>query len=129
MKKIITAFTLSLLLFACSNVDNSKNSNKEADKNTTEDISTNPDYQKGLALVTQNDCLSCHKVSETLVGPSFSAIAAKYVNDKENIDQLASKVIHGGTGVWGNVPMTPHSTLSQSDAEQMVKYILLLEKH
>jgi cytochrome c len=41
---------------------------------------------------------------------------------------LASKIIKGGQGVWGAIPMTPHSSLSEADAEQMVKYILLLKK-
>jgi len=35
----------------------------------------------------------------------------------------SQKIIEGGSGVWGTIPMTPHANLSQADAEQMVKYI------
>jgi cytochrome c len=40
---------------------------------------------------------------------------------------LAATIIKGGSGVWGTVPMTAHPTLSEEDARQMVKYILLLK--
>jgi hypothetical protein len=33
------------------------------------DLSANPDYQKGLELIAKSDCLTCHKVSEKLTGP------------------------------------------------------------
>jgi cytochrome c len=41
---------------------------------------------------------------------------------------LASKIIKGGSGVWGAIPMTPHPQISEDDAKQMVKYVLLLKK-
>ena len=40
---------------------------------------------------------------------------------------LAGKIIKGGTGVWGQVPMLPHDGLPQEDAEAMVKYVLSLK--
>jgi cytochrome c len=89
------------------------------------DLSKNPDYQKGLELVASHDCLSCHTVSEKLLGPSYRSIAGKY--DSSAVSSLAQKIIKGGQGVWGQVPMTPHPQVSKADAEQMVKYILLLK--
>ncbi len=89
--------------------------------------SNNPDYQKGLELVAKNDCLTCHKVSEKLTGPAYKEVAAKYENNDANISMLASKIIKGGSGTWGAIPMTPHANLSEDDAKQMVKYILLLK--
>jgi cytochrome c len=89
------------------------------------DLSKNPDYQKGLQLVSGHDCLSCHTVSEKLLGPSYRSIADKY--DSSAVKSLAQKIIKGGQGVWGQVPMTPHPQVSQADAEQMVKYVLLLK--
>lgn len=89
------------------------------------DITQNPDYEKGLALVQKNDCLTCHTVSATATGPSFVDIAKKY--SESDVSTLADKVIKGGSGVWGQVPMTPHPTLSKPDAEQIVKYVLLLK--
>ncbi|MFX5761018.1 c-type cytochrome, partial [Acinetobacter baumannii] len=80
---------------------------------------TNPDYQKGLELIGKSDCLTCHKVSEKLIGPAYKDVAAKYENTPENIKMLAGKIIKGGQGVWGAVPMTAHPQLSEADAEQM----------
>jgi cytochrome c len=94
--------------------------------------SANPDYQKGLALVAKSDCLTCHKINEKLIGPSYAEVAAKYPSTPENITRLAHRIIEGVTpekAVWGTPSvMTPHPQLSQQDAEQMVKYVLLLKK-
>ena len=81
---------------------------------------------EGKALVEGADCLSCHKVDSKLVGPSYQDVAAKYTD--ADIDHLAQKVIDGGKGVWGEVPMTPHAGLSKENAQKMVKYILSLKK-
>lgn len=81
---------------------------------------------EGKALVEGADCLSCHKVDSKLVGPSYQDVAAKYT--EADIDHLAQKVIDGGKGVWGDVPMTPHAGLSKENAQKMVKYILSLKK-
>ena len=55
-------------------------------------------------------------------------IVERVENTEENVKMLAEKVIKGGSGVWGAVPMTPHPQISQEDAEAMVKYVLLLKK-
>ena len=78
----------------------------------------------GSALIAKSDCLTCHKQNEQLIGPSFSAIAKKYRNTTANTETLAMKIIKGGTGKWGNVPMTPHPTISKKEAVEMVRYIL-----
>ncbi|MFM8711069.1 MAG: c-type cytochrome [Sphingomonadales bacterium] len=84
-------------------------------------------YQKGLSLVAKSDCLTCHKIDEPMTGPSYSAIAEKYAGaPNDAITALAGTIIKGGSGNWGNVPMTPHPSLSQDDAETMVRYILEL---
>lgn len=81
---------------------------------------------EGKALVEGADCLSCHKVDSKLVGPAYIDVAKKYTD--ADIDHLAQKVIDGGKGVWGDVPMTPHAGLSKENAQKMVKYILSLKK-
>jgi cytochrome c len=91
------------------------------------DLSSNPDYQKGLALIGKSDCLTCHKVSEASTGPAYKDVAAKYPNAADTtIERMANHIIKGGSGIWGAIPMTPHPTLSEEDAKQMVKYVLLL---
>jgi cytochrome c len=80
----------------------------------------------GSSLIAANDCLTCHKIDEQSTGPSYRQIANRYGNNQGNIENLADRIIKGGTGLWSNNKMTPHPTLSQSDAQEMVKYILSL---
>jgi cytochrome c len=63
-----------------------------------------------------------------VIGPSFNDIAAKYPSNEANIDTLANKVIKGGKGNWGDVPMTAHPALALADAKTIVTYILSLKK-
>lgn len=79
---------------------------------------------KGKELMAAQDCATCHKETEKVIGPSFKEIAAKYPNNAENIATLADKIISGGSGNWGEIPMAPHAGISKPDAEEMVKYIL-----
>lgn len=135
MKKlfIILSFSGLGLLTSCGG-GNDKNAETEARKDEAqqeakeEEAPENPDYEKGLALVGQSDCFTCHKVNEASTGPAYQAVADKYANTPEIIDQLSDKVIKGGSGNWGVVPMTPHPQLSKEDAVAMVKYILTLKK-
>lgn len=132
--------SMAFLAYACGNSNqNSGDQSAAASTSTPQteaaspapatastDLSDNPDYKKGLALIAKNDCLTCHKVDEKLIGPAYRDVANKYTD--KDIPMLAAKIIKGGSGVWGQVPMTPHPNLSVADAEQMVKYILLLKK-
>ncbi|WP_073180130.1 c-type cytochrome [Cruoricaptor ignavus] len=80
---------------------------------------------EGEALVKGSDCLSCHKVDAKLVGPSYQDIAKKYT--EADTEMLAQKIIEGGQGHWGDIPMTPHAGLSKENATKMVQYILSLK--
>ncbi|WDF54022.1 c-type cytochrome [Mucilaginibacter sp. KACC 22063] len=80
---------------------------------------------KGAQLIAQNDCLTCHKEHDKLVGPAYADVAKKY--NSGDIDKLADKVIKGGSGSWGEVPMSAHPSLSVDDAKEMVKYILTVK--
>lgn len=131
-KSYLLALTLVLLLAACGSNDTSQNTAAKDSATTTlaapaNDITTNPDYQKGLALVAQSNCLTCHKINEKLIGPAYKDVANKYAGSDTAVNYLAHKVITGGKGVWGDVMMTPHPELSEADAKQMVRYILLLK--
>lgn len=87
-----------------------------------------PDYIAGLALIKESDCPSCHMAERRIVGPAYSEVAEKYDNTEENVNLLASRVIKGNVGEWGNIPMPAHPSLSEEDAQQMVRYVLLLQK-
>lgn len=81
---------------------------------------------KGLSLIEGSDCKACHSVDKKSVGPAYNDISKKYQNDSKAAEMLAKKVISGGAGVWGQVPMSAHPQLSESDALEMVNYILSL---
>ncbi|HEX8355906.1 MAG TPA: c-type cytochrome [Segetibacter sp.] len=135
MKKlfIILSFSGLGLLASCGG-GNDKNAETEARKDEAqaapepEPEAENPDYEKGLALVGQSDCFTCHKVNEAAVGPAYQAVADRYEKTDAVIDTLSDKVIKGGAGKWGTVPMTPHPSVSKEDAVTMVKYVLSLKK-
>lgn len=76
------------------------------------------------ALATKGNCNACHTVDTKLVGPSFRQIAEKYKGDPDAQAMLAKKVITGGAGVWGPIPMPPNALISESDANTITKYIL-----
>jgi cytochrome c len=81
--------------------------------------------KKGADLIASNDCLACHNNDDKIVGPSYKEVAAKYSTTDEAM--LAQTIIEGGSGKWGDVPMTAHPTLSEEDATDMVRYILSLK--
>jgi cytochrome c len=109
-----------------------KASNSDADttvtKTGTEGAGGSAGSAKGEGLIAAADCGTCHKVDTKIIGPAFQDVAAKYPATETNIETLAKKVIDGGKGNWGEIPMTPHPAVSLDDAKEMVKYILSLKK-
>lgn len=99
---------------------------------TTEDTATTTAAPaakgEGEKLIAKSDCIGCHNKVQKVIGPAYVDIAAKYPLNEENVNHLADKVIAGGKGVWGEVPMTPHASLAKDDAKKMVSYILSLKK-
>ncbi|MDX5482835.1 MAG: c-type cytochrome [Hymenobacteraceae bacterium] len=93
-----------------------------------ENVALASEYEKGAHLISMSDCLSCHEVDRRLIGPSYVEVAQKYAFNDKNVDYLAGKIIEGGAGVWGQVPMTPHPDLKEADAKEMARYILSLNQ-
>jgi cytochrome c len=126
MKKAAIIFCLAGLVIACNSGDSTDNKveNKEAEPTVAGE---DPEVAKGLELVGKSDCFTCHKVVDASTGPAYEAVAAKYPDNDAVIDSLAKKIITGGVGNWGTVPMTPHPDLSEADAKAMTKYVLSLK--
>jgi cytochrome c len=80
--------------------------------------SANPDLAKS------KNCASCHSAEKGILGPSYQAVAQKYVNDKNAVAKLTEKVMAGGTGVWGKIPMPANPQVNKDEAEVLVKWIL-----
>lgn len=129
MKKYLFIISAVAILLACGGSDSGNKKETGKKETVVSDISQNPDYKAGLALVSKSDCLTCHKIDEKLTGPPYRDVANKYAGLPDTIvTHLAGKIIKGGNGVWGEVMMLPHPAISQADAETMVKYILLLKQ-
>lgn len=82
----------------------------------------------GEKLIAKSDCIGCHKIDKKLIGPSYLEIAKKYPLNDKNIAYLSGKIIKGGSGVWGAVPMSAHGSLKKEEAKSMSTYILSLKK-
>jgi cytochrome c len=82
---------------------------------------------QGKTLVDAADCKTCHHAENKIVGPSHTDVAKKYEFTQANVTLLADKIVAGGSGVWGDIPMTPHPDISKADAEKMAMYVLSLD--
>ena len=78
-------------------------------------------------LAQKKNCMACHAVDKKLVGPAYKDVAAKYAGDKDAVDKLAAKVLKGGAGVWGPVPMPANPQVSEAEAKQLVAWIMTLK--
>lgn len=124
---ILSCFTLALA--SCGGSDSSSTSTADTTvtATTSTSTSTTTPMLPGEKLVNMSDCSGCHNRTQKVVGPAYVEIAAKYPDNAANVALLADKIIKGGSGVWGEVPMTPHADMSKEDATEMVKYILSLK--
>ncbi|MDQ6815764.1 MAG: c-type cytochrome [Bacteroidota bacterium] len=96
-------------------------------RSSTSNTSSKADIEEGKQLLSKSDCLTCHQLKVKVVGPAYSAVAAKYPATEANISKLSEKIIKGGSGVWGPIQMSPHPSIATEDAQKMVKYILSLK--
>jgi cytochrome c len=76
------------------------------------------------ALATSKNCMACHAVDKKIVGPAFKDVATKYKGDKAAADKLASKIVKGGSGVWGAVPMPANPQVNEADAKKLAAWVL-----
>lgn len=78
-----------------------------------------------LALATSKNCMACHAVDKKLVGPSYKDVAKKYAGQKDAADKLAAKIVKGGSGVWGAVPMPANPQVNEADAKKLAAWVLV----
>jgi cytochrome c len=143
MKKVFIILSICSVITACGGNSKTGSADSAAAANQTakqQESSADTNANKigtessgastdpGAKLIAASDCNTCHKVDVKVIGPAFKDVAAKYPATEANIDTLANKVIKGGKGHWGDIPMAAHPALSQNDAKQMVKFVLSLKK-
>ena len=116
--------------------DGMLNAGIDADAVSFYAVNGNPDGQSasagiqsaGMELILNSDCRSCHALKEQSVGPSYHMVAQRYAADPDTINQLAKKVIEGGSGKWGERVMSAHPQLTLEQATNMITYILSLDQ-
>lgn len=136
MKKLLVILAASALVYACGGNTNSGSEKKKETSTSTgtdetassNDITKHPDYQAGIVIEGQSDCITCHRVDSRLQGPSYEEIANKYANSDTAIEYLAGKIKTGGSGVWGNIMMTPHPGLTEEELKTLARYVMLFKK-
>jgi cytochrome c len=135
MKKVFILFFSAAVIYSCNSGGEGGAKTGSSTAATDTPASTPgptppaalPD-DKGLELIGASDCTTCHAIDRKLIGPAYNEVAKKYAGGGDAIvDSLILKVKNGGMGVWGNIPMTPHPTLPESDIREMIKYILSLK--
>ena len=77
-----------------------------------------------LQLATAKNCMACHAVATKLVGPSYKDVAAKYAGQKDAVDKLAAKIVKGGAGVWGPVPMPANAQVNADEAKKLAAWVM-----
>jgi cytochrome c len=84
-----------------------------------------PPGADGARLVENARCYACHDEAKVSLGPPFAAIAARHGSNREVMtDVLAHKIVHGGGGNWGMVPMVPNEWVTLEEARAMSAWIL-----
>ena len=75
-------------------------------------------------LAQKKNCMACHAVDKKIVGPSYKDVAAKYKGQKDIEAKLAEKIMKGGVGAWGQVPMPANPQVSADEAKVLAKWVL-----
>jgi cytochrome c len=78
-------------------------------------------------LAAKKNCMACHAIDKKVVGPSYKDVAAKYAGQKDAVDKLSEKVLKGGSGVWGQVPMPANTQVTPAEAKQLVQWIMTVK--
>lgn len=80
------------------------------------------------AIARKNECNACHAIDKKVVGPAWMDVARKYKGDAGAKDRLTAKILKGGSGVWGAMPMPGNPKLGEADATLLANFILGLAK-
>ncbi|MBC8034507.1 MAG: ThuA domain-containing protein [Chitinophagaceae bacterium] len=94
----------------------------------TASVAISSNAAAGKAYMLSLDCKACHKTNEKSIGPSFTAVAKRYKNDKNMVNYLTEKIINGGGGKWGEVPMPAHPDLKKDQVGKIIDWVKTLSR-
>jgi cytochrome c len=126
MKKIICLIAI-VVLASCGGKKENVPTEEYASETDKPKASSAAQIAEGEALIKASDCKTCHHATNKIIGPAHLDVAKKYEFTEANVKLLAGKIINGGQGVWGEIPMTAHVGMTQTDAEKMARYVLSLD--
>lgn len=66
-------------------------------------------------------------MDKKVVGPAYKDVAAKYAGQKDAVDKLSAKILKGGSGVWGPVPMPANTQVNEAEAKKLAAWVLTLK--
>lgn len=75
-------------------------------------------------LAQEKNCMACHAVASKKVGPALKDIAQRYAGQTDAEAKLVTKVMKGGAGAWGPIPMPANPQLSEAEAKTLVGWVL-----
>ena len=78
-------------------------------------------------LARARNCLNCHGLDRKIVGPSFKDVAARYAGRADAVPLLAQKIVKGGGGAWGPVPMAANPSLPPDEARRLAAWVLTIK--
>lgn len=81
----------------------------------------------GPVLAQRKNCMACHAIANPLMGPSFHAIADRYLPRPDAVDYLAQAIVRGSVGVWASVPMPANTQVTGDEARTLAQWILTLK--
>ena len=126
MKKVLIILAMASVM-ACGGKKESTNTEEYASQDNKPKASSADQIAEGKTLVDASDCKTCHHATNKIIGPSHTDVAKKYDFTEANVKLLATKIIQGGQGVWGEIPMTAHVDITNENAEKMARYVLSLD--
>ena len=127
MKKVLIVLSMAVMVACGGKKEATTNQEEYATPEEKPAVSSADQIVEGKALVDASDCKTCHHPTNKIIGPSHTDVAKKYDFTEANVKLLANKIIQGGQGVWGEIPMTPHPDVNIIDAEKMARYVLSLD--
>lgn len=127
MRKVILLVVLSVLA-SCGAKERKNAEDYVANPSASADKPADVDQiARGATLVKESDCPTCHHKTNNIIGPAHLAVSEKYEFTEASVKLLAEKIIKGGSGVWGPIPMAAHADIKQDEAEAMARYVLSLD--
>lgn len=131
MKKLFISLSAAVVLSACGGEDKSAAPSAEQAAPKTETPAEKPPTasteEKALELIATKGCTACHALDKKIIGPAYIDVSKKYEATPEMLYKLTQKVVAGGKGAWGEIPMPPNKNITFTEAKMIVAYILSLK--